>query len=748
MLGTDPSVPAFFRNLLVFSLLLTVELTAAGKVNPVPKPAAERPVSFRLDVMPVFFRAGCNSGGCHGAALGKDGFHLSLFGYDPAGDYFRLTQQMVGRRIDLAAPEQSLLLMKALGTVPHSGGRRFKPDTEYYKTLLRWIQAGAPDDSESVPQVTGISLQPDKVVFSPKLKRQPLQVIAKYSDGSTRNVSRLALYLTNNKSTADIDDQGVVTAGKRGDTFVFARFAKYTVGAEMIVLPSDKNFRWPKVAANNYIDELVNSKLQKLRIVPSAIADDEQFLRRVYLDLTGLLPAAEEYRRFLASRDRDKRGKLVNELLERPEYVDLWTAKWADALKVVADNNTSGFGTDRKAAFAYYQWIHDRVQKNAPLDQFVRAQVASAGSNLEDPAVNLYTMLPHGNYDPKAVALDVAQLFTGIRIQCAECHNHPFDRWTQDDFYGFVSFFTGVKRKVSSEAREFFIFDDPNAPPAKHLLDGRPVPARLLGGDAPDVKGKDARVALAEWLTAGSNPLFTQNMANRIWAHFFGRGIVEPVDDVRISNPPSNRELIEELGRRLAVYKFDQKSLIRDICASRTYQLSAVSTASNRDDDRQFSHAPLRRLRADTLLDAISEATGTPSSFANFPAGSRAIQLFEGGRRANNYFLKTFGQSQRETINCSETRLEPTLSQSLHLVNGDTIDGKLSKSPVITDLLKAKRPPAEIVEELYIRALSRKPSEAERKRMLALVADRAADRKAYEDVFWALLNSTEFAFNH
>jgi hypothetical protein len=468
--------------------------------------------------MPVFFRAGCNSGGCHGAARGKDGFHLGLFGYDPAGDYFRLTQQLVGRRIDVAVPEQSLLLLKATGMVPHSGGRRFKPDSEYYKTLLRWIQAGAPDDPATVPQVTGISLQPDKFVFSGKVTMQPLQVIAKYSDGTTRDVTRLALYLTNNKNTAEIDEQGVVTAAKRGDAFVFARFAKYTVGAEMIVLPKDKHFRWPKIRANNYIDELVDAKLQKLRILPTRLATDEEFLRRVYLDIIGMLPTVDEHNRFVASKDRDKRNKLVNELLDRPEYVDLWTTKWAEALKIIESNHTSAFGTDRKAAFAYYQWIHDQIKKNTPLDQFVRKQVASTGSNLEDPAVNLYTMLPQGSYDPKAVALDVAQLFTGIRIQCSECHNHPFDRWTQDDFYGFVSFFTGVRRKTSSEAREFFIFDDPAAAPAKHLLTGQPVPAKFLGEDGPDVKGK-----IRAWRWRSGSPPATIRCSRKTWPTASGR---------------------------------------------------------------------------------------------------------------------------------------------------------------------------------------------------------------------------------
>ncbi len=718
-------------------------MQACSEVNPL----REKAPSFRLDVMPVFFRAGCNQGGCHGAAIGKDGFHLSLFGYDPKGDYWRLTQQIVGRRVDLAAPEQSLLLLKAVGKVPHTGGQRFKTDTEYYRTLLRWIQAGAPDDAENVPTVTGISLVPDKVVFSGKETKKPLQVLAKYSDGSTRTVNNLALYLTNNKATADIDEQGVVTAGKRGDTFVFARFAKYTVGAEIIVLPKEGHFKWPKVAPSNYIDELVYAKLKNLRIVPSPLCTDEEFLRRVYLDLVGLPPTVKQYDEFMASKERDKRAKLVDSLLSREEFADLWATKWAETLKI-ASQDIANFGTDRKAAIAYYRWVREQMRKDTPLDQFVRAQIASTGSNFEDPPVNLYTMLPQGQYDAKEVAQDVSELFLGIRVQCAQCHNHPFDRWTQDDYYSLVSFFTGVKRKVSSEAREFYIYDDPNAPLAKHLLTGEPMAPKFLGGDAPNVKGKDPRVALAEWMTSKDNAMFRENMANRIWANFFGRGIVDPVDDVRISNPPSNRELLQELGRRLASYNYDQKRLIKDICASRIYQLSAIPNESNKDDATQFSHAHLRRLRADILLDAMSQATETTTQFNNTPAGIRAAQLYDGGRRTGSYFLKTFGLAQRDSVNTSETRLEPTLAQALHMVNGDTIQGKLGRSPVIADMLKLKAPPDEIIRELYIRTLSRKPSELEMRRMRGLVAGRTADRAAYDDIFWALLNSTEFSFNH
>jgi hypothetical protein len=733
------------KNLLL--ILIASPLIAAGPAKaPVPAPAGP-PVSFRLDVMPVFFRAGCNSGGCHGAAIGKDGFHLSLFGYDPAGDYYRLTQQIVGRRVDLAAPEQSLLLMKATGMVPHSGGRRFKNDSELYQTLLRWIQQGAPDDKDSVATVTGIALVPDKVIFSGKLTQQPLQLIAKYSDGTSRPVNRLGLYLTNNKATADIDDNGLVTAGKRGDTFVFARFSKYTAGAEIIVLPQDKNFKFPKIVETNYIDTLVDTKLQQLRILPSGISPDEEFVRRVYFDLIGLPPTPDEFKAFVTSKEKDKRAKLIDTLLARDEFNDLWATKWAEMLKIVSDNNSS-FGTDRKAAYDYYEWIREQVRKNTPLDQFARLQIASKGSNLQDPAVNLYTMLPQGQYDPKAVAQDITQIFTGMRIQCAQCHNHPFDRWTQDDYYSFVSFFTGVKRKVASEARELYVYDDPNAPPAKHLLTGALMPAKFLGGASPDVKGKDPRQALAEWLTAKDNPLFRQNMANRIWANFFGRGIVDPVDDVRISNPPSNKELLEALGQHLADYDFDAKKLMRDICNSRTYQLSSDANESNKDDDQMFSHAHLRRLRADVLLDTIAQVTATASNFNEEPAGLRATQLYEGSRRSGSYFLKTFGLSERDSVNVSETRSEPTLAQALHLVNGDTIQGKIDKSPVVQEMLNQKKKPEEIIEALFIRTVSRKPSEPEKKKLLALVQAKPTDRKAYDDIFWALLNSTEFAFNH
>ncbi len=356
-------------------------------------------------------------------------------------------------------------------------------------------------------------------------------------------------------------------------------------------------------------------------------------------------------------------------------------------------------------------------------------------------------MIPASNYDPKQVAQDFCQVLTGVRIQCAQCHNHPFDRWTQDDYYSFESFFTGLRRKAAADQREVYVNNDNGAAPAKHLLDGRSMPPKFLGGAMPDCKGKDPRVELANWLTAPENPLFRNNMANRIWDHFFGRGIVEPIDDFRISNPPSNRELLDELGKRLADSKFDLKALIRDICASRTYQLSPSVNKSNKEDDSQFSHATMRRLRADVFLDALSQATENATKFSNYPKGERALQIYEGGRRTGSYFLKTFGLATRETVCACETRSEPTFAQALHLINGDTIQSKLAQSTVVENLIAEKKKPSEIIDEMYVRALCRKPSVEESKTMLELIGENPA-RKAYDDIFWALLNSTEFAFNH
>lgn len=716
--------------------------------------AADETASFRRDVMPVLFRAGCNAGTCHGSARGKDGFMLSLFGYDADGDYYRITREMVGRRVNLAAPEESLLLLKATGKVPHTGGELFTADSPYYRTILNWIEAGAPDDADSVPEPVGITLTPDRFMFEGLKAAEKTVVTARYSDGSTRDVTNLALFQTNNPSTATIDENGVVSATGRGDTHVFARFNRFMIGSEVIVLPGDKGYTWTNPPANNYIDGIVYDRLQKLRLLPSDLSDDETFLRRLYLDLTGDLPDVAAYREFIADNSPDKRTVLIDELLASDGFTDLWTALWAELLRVKGGGYAPS-ATDVKAADVYFEWIRGQIAANRPLNEFVADQVTGTGSNLSSGPANFYTMMVHDvKVTPKNLAADFSQLFTGVRIQCAECHNHPFDRWTMDDYYGWVSFFTGIQRKLGVEPREFYVYNDRSSAPAKHLVDERPMPPTVLGGESSVPAGEDSRVALAAWLTSADNDLFTRNLANRIWAHFMGRGLVEPVDDMRVSNPPTNGPLLEALAARLGESGFDLRAIVRDICTSRTYQLSARPNTTNADDTRQFSRSQLRRLRADVLLDAVVRATDGERGFVYFPKGTKAIQHYPRSpgdttrAQTGDPFFETFGRAGRASVCACDTKVEPTLSQALHLIAGDTVQGQIGAGKVVENLLKAEAAPEAIIEDLYLRALSRQPQPDEMSAMLGLVGTGVKDRKVYQDIFWGLLNSTEFLFNH
>ena len=733
------------RNL----ILLLTALLASTSTNLF----ADEP-SFRRDVMPVFFRAGCNSGTCHGSARGKDGFMLSLFGYDAKGDYFRLTQEMIGRRVNVASPSESLLLKKASGQVPHTGGKRFDVESPYYQTLLQWIEAGAPDDPANVPEPVEIKLDPDRLLFDVGAAAKPTVVTARYSDGSMRDVTKLALFNTNNPDTATISADGVVTPGKRGDTFVFARFNRFTIGSEVIVLPKDSAIQWNNPPANNYIDELVYDRLQKLHLLPSELCDDETFVRRVYLDLAGVPPTVEQFRSFMSDLSPKKRDALVDQLIASEEFTQVWTALWAESVRLMG-GGYAPTGTDVKAAAAYYEWIHEQIKSNRPFNEFVADQVTATGSNLTNGPANLYTMLVHNTrFTPKEFAANFSQLTMGIQIQCAECHNHPFDRWTMNDYYGFVSFFTGMKRKLGAEPREMYIFNDRSMSPAKHLVDDRPVPAIVLGGEAPVPEMGDKRQALAQWLASPDNPHFGRNFANRAWAHFFGRGLVEPVDDMRISNPPTNKPLLDALSKRFSDSKFNLRALVRDICTSRVYQLASQPNATNSGDTRQFSRSRLRRLRADVLLDSIVVATSSERGYSYFPRGTKAIQYYPRtpgdteGPNAGDPFFATFGRSRRGSICVCETRVESNLSQALHLLVGDTIDGRVGGGGVVAKLLAAGKTPDELIEELFLRTLSRKPTSEERTAMRELVGDSVKDRKVYEDIFSSLLQSTEFGFNH
>ena len=682
-----------------------------------------RPVSFRLDVMPVFMKHGCNNGSCHGAARGKDGFMLSLFGYDPAGDYYRLTRAIIGRRVDLAVPEKSLILEKTTNVVPHTGGKLFDTNHDDYQTLLRWLKAGAPDDGADTPVPVGVELLPSKVVFSGKDAAQKMVVLAKYSDGSVRDVTRLSLYMTNNEAIAAIDKQGMVKGGGRGGAFVFARFSKFTVGSEVIVLPADDRFVWPNPSEHNYVDTLVFDKLKKLRLAPSELSSDEAFLRRIYFDLIGLPPTRDEYDRFIADTNPQKRARLIDELLDRPEFVDMWSMKWGELLRIRAYNQVPQYGRDAKAMYSYAAWVKEQMAKNRPLNEFVAELVVGSGSNFKSPPANLYTASER--LTPQKTAEDIAQVFLGTRIQCAQCHNHPFDRWTMDDYYGFSAFFAGINLKRGSEGREVLVANNNAANTVPHPVDGRQMKPKFLGGDMPQIDGQDPRKALAAWMTSPQNTAFSQTMANIIWSHFFGRGIVEPVDDVRISNPPSNKELLDELGKKLANYGFDKKKLMRDICNSRTYQLAAATNPTNELDESYFSHSYVRRLRAEVLLDTITRVTGTEDRFPQSPPGTRAVQIHTG--EISTYFLTTFGRAPRETACSCEVNREANLSQALHLVNGDTVTLKIAQGKLISGLIAEKKSSEQVIEELYLRTLCRKPTAAETKKLVEIVRRETSD---------------------
>ncbi len=715
---------------------------------------SERKLSFRHDVMPVLFRSGCNAGACHGAARGKDGFMLSLFGYDAKGDHYRIVDDMVGRRINLAQPEESLLLTKAIGKVPHTGGELFTEDSEYYQTLLRWIEAGAPDDEGEIAKTIGLELSTERFIFEGDPTSDNIKVTALYDDGNRRDVTSLALFHSNNPSVAVINEHGQVSASGPGDTNVFARFNRFTIGAEVIVLPPADGFVWSDPPTNNYIDKLVFDRLEKLRINPSDLTSDEMFLRRVTLDLIARPPTVEEYHAFVADPDPDKRTKKIDELLEQDGFTDLWTNLWSEQLRIIG-GNYAPVGTHVKAADAFHEWIRQQMADERPLNEFVSEMVSASGSNLRNGPANLYTMLVHApQLIPKNFAADFSQVFLGIQIQCAECHNHPFDRWTMDDYYSFVSFFQGVQRKPGIEARERRIFYDTKAEPAKHLVDGRPMPAKPLGEVEPVAQGGDPRQALAEWLTSPGNEMFSRNLANRIWAHIIGQGVIEPVDDIRVSNPPVNGPLLDALSAKLVEYDFDLRSLVRDICNSRVYQLGSAPNPSNRLDTRQFSRFYMKRLRADVLMDSVVAVTGVERGLSGFPEGTKAIDFYPrvGGdtNRAmyGDQFFETFGRSGRDTVSCTATKSEPTLSQVLHLTVGSLINPRIHFQYDLHDMVKASTDPAKLLEELFIRILSRKPTDRELEGFVALIGAEPQNAAIYEDIVWSLLNSTEFSFNY
>ena len=714
----------------------------AGILFLLPKtPAAEppsQPLNFENDIVPILSKFGCNASGCHGKAEGQNGFKLSVFGFDPAADYRAITMEGRGRRVFPSAAEKSLLLLKVSGGKPHGGGVRILPERPEYETLRRWIADGLPVGSASDPKVVKIELTPHEETLAIGQTRQ-LVVTATQSDGKKLDVTRLAKFQSNNDGLASVSEEGLVTAGQSpGVVAVMASYANEVDVFHVLIPRAEKVEPYPQVAESNFIDQHVYRRLKQLNIVPAEVCSDGEYLRRVYLDLVGTLPTADEARRFLAETKSDKRKLLVDELLARPEFADYWALKWADLLRV--DRQVLG----HKAAYDEYRWIRDSLAKNKPLDQFAREVITASGPLSESPQGYIFKSAAQ----PGQAASTISQVFLGVRIECATCHHHPYDRWSQTDYYGMTAYFTQLQQKTTPLGDVLLAVGDPAT---NHPRTSQPITAHPLGRPMPEknVAG-DRRIELAAWLTAADNPWFARNMSNRVWAHLLGRGLVEPVDDFRATNPPSNPELLDALAAHLATSKFDLRGLIRAIAVSRTYQHSTKPNATNNRDEQNYSRALLKSMDAEVLLDAVCQATGVPEKFEGVPAGSRAIQLWDS--QVDHYFLRLFGRPTRQTVCECERVTEPSVAQVLHLLNSERVQEKLShENGFVARLAKRESDNARAADELYLNLFSRLPTDAERQvavEYLGKAGDSAARRTALEDLAWTMLNSLEFVFNH
>ncbi|QDU31417.1 Bacterial Ig-like domain (group 2) [Anatilimnocola aggregata] len=699
-----------------------------------------RALNFENDIVPILGKFACNASGCHGKAEGQNGFKLSVFGFDPPADYRALTQEARGRRVFPAAPERSLLLRKASGGAPHGGGIRITPDRPEYETLRRWIAEGLPAGSTSDPTVKKIELTPRERQLGLG-QTQQLRVVAEMTDGQRIDVTRLARYQSNHDVLASVTEEGLVTAGQNpGVVAVMASYMGQVDVLHVIVPRPEAVTDYPHVPEHNFIDGHVYRRLKQLNIVPAELCSDADFLRRVHLDLIGTLPTADEARRFLSDTRTNRRELLIDSLLQRPEFAAYWALKWSDLLRV--DRLALG----HKGAYEQYRWIRSAIAQEMPLDQFARAVVTADGPLSENPQGYMFKAVPQ----PGPAASAVSQVFLGVRIECAQCHHHPYDRWSQTDYFGMTAYFAQLQRKTTPFGEVLVATGDPVT---KHPRTSEVITAHPLGEPMPaeNVSG-DRRVELAAWMTSPGNPFFAKNMANRVWAHMLGRGLVEPVDDVRATNPPSNPELLAGLAQHLVASKFDLKSLLKTIALSRTYQQSTTTNATNVRDEQNYSRALLKRMDAEVLLDALCQATGIQERYEGAQANTRAIELWDS--QVDHYFLKLFGRPVRVTACDCERVSEPSVAQVLHLLNSQRVQEKLSHDGgSVARLVKEQSQDDRLAEELYLTIFSRQPTAEESQTAVNYLqtagkAGPAARRTAAEDLAWTMLNSLEFVFNH
>lgn len=715
----------------------TVGALKASVDGVVKNMATATPVSFKNQTIAALSKSGCNMGACHGSPSGKGGFRLSLRGYDPVLDIMTLRSEYYGRRTNTLEPGESLLLKKPLMEVAHGGGRRLKKNDASHRVLLDWVAEGLRLDQPTEPELVKIQMLPESRTFQQAGLRQQIIVMAHFSDGSVRDVTPLTVFTSSNETVAKVDDNGLVAKNSRGETAILGRYLDKMATSYVTFLQEVPGFAWNNPSENGFVDNLVFSKLKQLQILPSDVCTDEEFLRRAYLDTAGRLPTVAETQAYLSNSAPNRRDLLVDQLVESDDFASFWTLKWADVLRSNSKKlNATG-------VHKFRLWIYESIRNDKPFDQFARELLTAKGSAYENPAANYW----RASRDPQDATETTAQLFLGIRIQCAKCHNHPFERWTQDNYYGIGAAFVRVGRKPTADANEEVIFVAPGGEVTQPRTGKQMKTHLLLKGDVDVPEGQDRREVFAAWLTAPDNPFFAKATINRVWGHLLGRGIVEPVDDFRDSNPASNAPLLDKLASEFIANKFSLKWAVKTIMKSRTYQLSSRKNQFNADDEIYASHATTRLLTAEQLLDAICAVTNVPESFPGLPVGTRATELPD--PPTDHYFLKIFGQPQREMACQCERSSESNLSQALQMINGPVVHNKLrDNNGRIATLLAANKPNEEIITELYMAALSRKPVEGEMTAAVKHITAAADRRLALEDVGWAILNSKEFLFQH
>ncbi|WP_020468054.1 DUF1549 and DUF1553 domain-containing protein [Zavarzinella formosa] len=738
-----------FRLILAAGLATLSAAPAFAAPPDLAAPPEDAPVSFRRQIVPILTVAGCNAGACHGTPSGKNGFKLSLRGFDPAADFLQLTRDLSGRRTNAAEPDKSLVLLKGRNKLAHEGGLRLPEGSPEGKLFRAWIAQGLRDDAADLPALRKLTATPVQEVLNPPTRSRQIAATAHFADSQTADVTRLTVYKSSDEKVAKVSLEGLVTFLKTGEVAIQARYQQESVAVRLTFVEPAKDFVWTNPKPFNEVDEHLHAKQKLLGIVPSEVAGDSEYLRRVYLDLIAVLPAPAEVETFLADTRPDKRERVVESLLSRPEYAEYWAFKWADVLSI------NRRAVQAKGAYLYVQWLRSHLADNTPFDQVARELITASGSTFLNPPASFFRN-DRRSRPANDLAQNTAQLFLGIRMSCAQCHNHPFERWTQDDYYGLSAFFARVKDRPDPLYPRLNRFNlgaieiyNAKSGEVIHPRTKEAMPPRFLGGEFPEIKpDQDRRAVLAEWLARKDNPFFAKAAVNRIWYHLLGRGIVDAVDDFRDTNPPASDALLESLAKDFTDHHFDVKQVIRKITASRTYQLSAATNKWNADDDRFFSHAVTKLYPAEVLLDALTSSTEVPEVFEGTKPGTRAIQLPDGDA-FHHQFLKAFGQPARETSCECERQGDSSLGHALQLINGPTLKAKLSSGKNrIGRLLAENKPDSEIVRELYLATLSRRPTPAEERTSLDHVSAAPNRRTAFEDVQWALLNTKEFLFRH